>query len=374
MSALIPSGPFRPGDGGLPPYLAGREHEKALFRSLLAMLDRSEAPPSGVILYGPRGNGKTALLVWLQEVAAPSYAVDVIRLTPPKIRTSIKLAERLLPRTWWNTVAPDTIAFRGITWRPGKDAPAPAADEALAARVSKKALVLLLDEAHTLDPEVGQELLNALQEVGRAAPLLSVLAGTPNLQAHLGTMGASFWDRGRRLPIGRLNGSDASAAIRRPLASDDLSISDEAVASIVRESHGYPYFLQLWGAAVWNRVSGGGSDRQEITVEDAEACRSTFEFEKNQYYLRRHDELDELGLLSAARSVAEVFRERSAVRHGEVLAAVSRAPGFEDPAKAAQARRSLIHLGFLWRAGAMPEWEPGIPSLMDYIRLVVPAP
>ena len=72
--------------------------------------------------------------------------------------------------------------------------------------------------------------------------------------------------------------------------------------------------------------------------------------------------------------MAEVFRERSAVRRGEVLAAVSQAPGFEDPVAAAQARRSLSHLGFLWRAGAMPEWEPGIPSLMDYIRLVVPAP
>ena len=98
MSALIPSGPFRPGDGGLPPYLAGREGEQALFRSLLAMLDRGEAPPSEVILYGPRGNGKTALLVWIQEVAAPSYAVDVLRLTPAKIRTDLELVERLLPR------------------------------------------------------------------------------------------------------------------------------------------------------------------------------------------------------------------------------------------------------------------------------------
>ena len=375
MHSVIPSGPFRPGDGGLPPYLAGREREQTLFRSLLAMLDRGEAPPSGVILYGPRGNGKTALLAWLQEVAAPSYAVDVIRLTPPKIRTSLKLAERLLPRTWWNAVAPDTIAFRGITWRPGKDTPAPAADEALAARVSKKALVLLLDEAHTLDPEVGQELLNALQEVGRAAPLLSVLAGTPNLQAHLGTMGASFWDRSRQLPLGRLAESDASAAICHPLASDDLSISDEAVALIIRESHGYPYFLQLWGAAVWNRVSGGESVRQEITVQDAEDCRPTFEFEKNQYYLRRHDELKKLRLLPVARAVAEAFAAQDRVSDAELEGAIRRGIGSDadDDAVDAAVER-FAHLGFLWRAGGMPDWEPGIPSLMDYIRQVVPAP
>ena len=268
------SGSFRPGPGGLPPYLAGRAEEQALLKSRLALLDRGEPTPSDIILYGPRGNGKTALLVWLKEVAAPSYAVDVLRLYPAKIPTGFKLAERLLPRAWWNTVAPDTNAFRGITWRPGKDAPAPAPDEALAVRVSKRALVLLLDEAHTLGPEVGPELLNALKEVGREAPLLLVLAGTPDLQAHLGTMGASFRDRSLRLPLGRLNESDATEGIRRPLASDDLTISDDALAFIVRESHGYPFFLQLRGAAVWNRVSGGGSVLQEITVEDTEDCRS----------------------------------------------------------------------------------------------------
>ena len=369
------SGPFRPGPGGLPPYLAGRAEEQALLKSRLALLDRGEPTPSDIILYGPRGNGKTALLVWLKEVASPSYVVDVLRLYPAKIPTGFKLAERLLPRAWWNTVAPDTNAFRGITWRPGKDAPAPAPDEALAARVSKRALVLLLDEAHTLGPEVGPELLNALQEVGREAPLLSVLAGTPDLQAHLGTMGASFWDRSLRLPLGRLIESDASEAIRRPLVSEEISISDDALAFIVRESHGYPFFLQLWGAAAWSPVSGSGSVRQEIAVEDAEDCRSTFEFTKNQYYLRRHDELKKLRLLPVARAVAEVLETRERVSDSELEEAIRRGlgSGVADDAVEAAVER-FAHLGFLWRAGAMPDWEPGIPSLMDYLREVVPAP
>ena len=375
MTLLEGSGPFRPGPGGLPPYLAGRAEEQALFRSRLALLDRGEPTPSEVILYGPRGNGKTALLVWLKEVAAPSYAVDVLRLYPAKISTALKLAERLLPRTWWNTVAPDTVSFRGITWRPGKDEPAPAPDEALAARVSKRALVLLLDEAHTLSPEVGPELLNGLQEVGREAPLLSVLAGTPDLQAHFGTMGASFWDRSLQVPLGRLNESAAAEAIRRPLESDELSISDDAVDFIVRESHGYPYFLQLWGAAVWNRVSGGASGRSEITVEDAEDCRAHFEFAKNQYFLLRHDELKKLRLLPVARAVAEAFAAQERVSDAEIEEAIRRGfgSGVADEAVEAAAER-FAHLGFLWRAGAMPDWEPGIPSLMDYIRQVVPAP
>ena len=343
-------------------------------RSRLALLDRGEPPPSEIVLYGPRGNGKTALLVWLQEVAAPSYAVDVIRLTPSNIRTGLQLAERLLPETWWDAVAPDTIAVRGVTWRPGKNAPAPEADQVLAARASKRALILLLDEAHRLEPRVGEELLNAAQVVGQAAPFLLVLAGTPNLRAHLQTMGASFWNRSQKLRIGRLDESAAAEAIRRPLESEDASISDEALAHLVRESHGYPYFLQLWGTAVWNRITADPSvSRQRVETADAAACQSVFESEKKDYYLDRFNELEEAELLEAARSVAELFADRQQVGREEILTAVRRAPGFADREKAVAARRTLDHLGFIWQAAGTPYWEAGIPSLMDYLLEFVPA-
>ena len=374
MSLLDGAGPFRPGPGRLPPHLAGREREQRLFRSRLALLDRGEPPPSEIILYGPRGNGKTALLVWLQEVAAPSYSVDVIRLTPSNIRTGLELAERLLPETWWDTVAPDTIAVRGVTWRPGKNAPAPRADQVLAARASKRALILLLDEAHRLEPRVGEELLNAAQVVGQAAPFLLVLAGTPNLRAHLQTMGASFWNRSQKLRIGRLDESAAADAIRRPLESEDASISGEALAHLVRESHGYPYFLQLWGTAVWNRITADPSvSRSRVETADAAACQSVFESERKDYYLDRFNELEEAELLEAARSVAELFADRQQVGREEILAAVRRAPGFADREKAIAARRTLDHLGFVWQAAGTPYWEAGIPSLMDYLLEFVPA-
>ena len=43
-----------------------------------------------------------------------------------------------------------------------------------------------------LDLEVGRTLLNASQQVRVDAPFLLVLAGTPGLAAHLGTMDVSF--------------------------------------------------------------------------------------------------------------------------------------------------------------------------------------
>ena len=78
-------GPFRPGPGGLPPYLAGRTSEQALFRAFLGDLQDGLAPSREIVLHGPRGNGKTALLVWLQREAAKYPGVDVLRLTPADI-------------------------------------------------------------------------------------------------------------------------------------------------------------------------------------------------------------------------------------------------------------------------------------------------
>ena len=373
MAVVGGFGPFRPGAGRLPPFLAGRAEEQTLFRSRLAQLDRGEPTPSEIVLYGPRGNGKTALLVWMMNETDSVPGVDVIRMTPSEFQTRTEFAELLLPEFWWEAVRP-TESVRGFEWRPGANAPAPRIRSVLELRSKKKPLILLLDEAHRLDPRVGRELLNAAQEVGQAAPFLLVLAGTPNLRAHLGTMGASFWNRGQKLRINRLDSSAAADAIRRPLEAEQVPISDDALAHIVRESEGYPYFLQLWGAAVWNRDAAGPSARpQHLTAADTAACQSLFESEKNDYYLDRYDELEDIGLLGPARAVAEVFETRERVNDFELDAAVRRGlgPDADDGAVEAVAEQ-FDHLGFVWQSGGMPDWEPGIPSLMDYIREVVP--
>lgn len=59
--------PFVPGAGILPPYLAGREAEQSLFRKIFGRLREGRSLPDEVILYGPRGNGKTALLSWIEK-------------------------------------------------------------------------------------------------------------------------------------------------------------------------------------------------------------------------------------------------------------------------------------------------------------------
>ena len=124
----------------------------------------------------------------------------------------------------------------------------------LTARCRRKPLAALLDEAHTLDLEVGRTLLNASQQVRVDAPFLLVLAGTPGLAAHLGAMDVSFWSRlgEGRLGVGLLSDAAARAALVEPLAARGEGIDAAALATVVEYSQRYPYFIQLWGEALWN--------------------------------------------------------------------------------------------------------------------------
>ena len=363
-------GPFRPGPGGLPPYLAGRESEQELCLSLLADLQDGLAPPREIVLHGPRGNGKTALLVWLQREAAKCPGVDVLRLTPASIPSETKLVERVLPASLPQRLAPDEISLHGITWRPGQGH-LPPLDEALAARARKKPLILMLDEAHTLDGRVGCALLNASQQAGRELPFLLVLAGTPSLRSHLNSMNASFWNRAERRPIGRLDMPATEAAIRRPMEGEDIAIDGEALGHVVRASHGYPYFVQVWGQALWRRVVGAASPGTErrLTCAVAAAAQADFDREKNSYHLDRYEELEKSNLLPVARAVADSFELQPVLDDARLETAVRRGLGASEGCDGMMtAKDAMRDLGYVWRSGVVPAWEPGIPSFIDYVR------
>ena len=281
---------------------------------------------------------------------------------------------RLRLSSLFDRLSADSISFGGVGVSLRQVEDYPPLEDALEARAKAKPLLILLDEAHTLKPEVGQWLLNAAQIAGRRAPFLLVLAGTPDLRARLSEMEASFWNRAEQLPLGRLDEGAAEEAIRRPLADDGIGVEDEALARIVRETHGYPFFVQLWGRAVWDRVRGAGGGGGAVTMAVVEEAVGEFEIRRNRYYLDRFDELDRQGWLGAAREVALAFRDRERLPHAGFGKAIRRAAAVGDRATELEAAAALEHLGFVWKTRGIPSWEPGIPSLMDYILEHAPPP
>lgn len=378
MSRPSGRGPFRPGLGGRPPYFAGREEEQALFREFFPALAEGTPPATILAVYGPRGNGKTTLLRWAEREAGVVDGLATDWLTPADIPTATETAVQLRVDSLLQRLTPASVSVAGVAvGLRSPDGPARLA-RALAERAKAQPLLLFLDEAHTLTPEAGRLLLNAAQEVGNSAPFLLVLAGTPDLPARLSEMSASFWGRAEKIRLGRLEEEPTAEAIRRPLDAEGIALDEDALARIVEESHGYPYFTQLWGRALWValRRTPGNGDR--VTPEVLEAAFSMFEEKRDDYYVDRYYELQKRGLLAPAREVADRFRTRSLLDDAEFREAVRHAPP-EEPAEGpalnpAAAAEVLEHLGFVWRTKSLPRWEPGIPSLMDYIREHAPAP
>ena len=371
MREPLPINPFVPGYGSLPPFLAGRESEQHELLRLLAYVQAGRGAPRAAVLSGPRGNGKTVLLRWLEREIEAAGKVDVVWRTPSDLPSLDALATALVPPTRFRPLLPDTlsvsIGIGRLGWELGGNPGT--LTELLALRCTHRPLVILLDEAHTLDETVGRALLNAGQSTAAAAPFLLVLAGTPGLTPHLDRMSATFWDRARHIGIGLLDEDAAAAALVRPFAEQDPAIAFEeaALRRVLDESQCYPYFIQLWGAALWDAATQQG----RTLIDEAVVTRAdpAFDLERSTYYEYRRDELERQDLLGVAASVADAFAERATLAQGELNAVIAAALALDSTPDIVQCRDRLAMVGYVWKPpGAGDRWQPGIPSLMHYVR------
>ena len=228
----------------------------------------------------------------------------------------------------------------------------------LTARCTRKPL--LLDEAHNLDKNVGQDLLNASQEVRAKAPFLLVLAGTPGLREHLDRMSATFWNRCEQLGIGRLTRAATAEALTGPAdktGASLLRLTREALDAVVTESQCYPYFIQLWGAALSKQVQEVGAaplDRAAV-----ERARPAVVKRQAHYYQDRYAELKSRDLLDAAIAVAGAFNARHTLRDREMDQAIAGEPvGLSPPKRVKRTYGALRELGYIWQLPGRNDWEP----------------
>ena len=365
------SSPFQPGSGKLPPYLAGREPEQDLIRDSLEVLAQRAAPASDVILYGPRGNGKTVLMEWARR-EAEALKIPVAKLAGGTIGSDEQLAAALsVERRWLEALRGFTLGPLGVGLASLQAGPV---SSALAGRTRKRPFLILLDEAHMLGVQPGRSLLSTVQDLrSMGLPVLLILAGTPDLPRHLSTMGASFWDRSEHLPLGRLEPTAAADAVRVPLEEHGRSIEDEALQQVVLESHSYPFFLQLWGAALWRVCT---DNAVPISLADIDRAKPLFRRRRELYYDRRFEELDDAGLVSVAARVAPEFSDAERVLRERVKIAIRSAlregkGAASDPQAVRDAERVLRHRGYIWPVvrKSIGYFEPGIPSLMPYVAL-----
>ena len=111
---------------------------------------------------------------------------------------------------------------------------------------------MLIDEVQYLKRSDLSALIMALHKISqRQLPLLFFGAGLPQLAKLVGEA-KSYAERLFDYPeINRLDDESARAALVVPAKRESVAYEDEALDIILKETDGYPFFLQVWGSHAW---------------------------------------------------------------------------------------------------------------------------
>lgn len=138
---------------------------------------------------------------------------------------------------------------------------------------------LLLDEAQVIhdDKDRGGEhplsmliaAVNVLQETG--LPIALVLCGLPTLRANLQKARTYSERMFRAENIGELEGNPGPArdAFVVPLEGTGVDADEALIGKVLQEVEGYPFFIQLWGAELWEAAVEAGTSRFTEMMLDA---------------------------------------------------------------------------------------------------------
>ena len=268
--------PFRPGNGIMPPYLAGRESEVIWFED---SLNSALFLPQNLVLSGIRGTGKTVLLRKFEEICTKKKWLFVRREFNNKLNQEEEFLDALLTDIIAKTkgislakrLKKPVIGFGGgykedtegdfiSTLIQRYKGPLGDRLEAILKEVYEaileagyNGLVLLYDEFHFLEDgkvtgnfplSLLLESFSHIQQEGLKYYL--VLSGLPPLFPNL-VKAKTYAERMFSVKtIGNLSKGSSQEAIRLPLKNSNVIFTNKLVDTIVEETRGYPYFLQFY--------------------------------------------------------------------------------------------------------------------------------
>lgn len=312
--------PYAPGAGAPPPELAGRDD---LTERADIALDRIRARrhARSFVYYGLRGVGKTVLLnrVRANAEAAGLYTLQIEApegrslpaMLAPALRTALLKLDRTAAVKQRLQRAMSALAgFVGALKFKYGDLEVSIEGEKIAgladsgdletdladlletigeaAADQKTALVMFIDELQYVEEEQLAALISALHRLSqRQLPVTMVAAGLPQLVGQTGRAKSYAERLFEFIPLLPLPESAAREALCLPAGRQDVVFEPAAINRILKETEGYPYFLQEWAKHCWNIA-----DASPISLPDADAATANALAELDQSFFRvRFDRL-----------------------------------------------------------------------------------
>ena len=312
--------PFAPGAGTPPPELAGRDD---LLERAAVALDRIRAGRSArsFILYGLRGVGKTVLLNRMrqdaeargiatvrmevpEERSLPALLIPALRATLLRLSRGEGLRDALLQgmRALAGFTKALKVKYQDIEFSIDVDPETGLADSSdldtdltdllvtlgKAARERSTAIVLFIDELQYVPEEQLAALIAALHSASQEQlPITMVAAGLPQLVGRAGDAKSYAERLFEFAQLDRLDDDDARNALIVPALKEGVAFNPDATSEILRQTSGFPYFLQEWGKHSWDVA-----DASPIALGDAQRATTAALAELDASFFRvRFDRL-----------------------------------------------------------------------------------
>jgi hypothetical protein len=253
-------------------------------------------------------------------------------------------------------------------WNPGIDAPAASGradsgdieidlvelltDVGGLASDTGRGIAVFIDEMQDLGPDDVSALCAACHEISQSGlPVIVVGAGLPHLPAVL-SASKSYSERLFRYSrIGRLPRAAADAALVVPAREEGAAYEPAALDAMYAATGGYPYFIQAYGKAAWDRAP-----QSPVTADDVRVAAPEAESELAVGFFGSRFERATPGereYLRAMADVAVAISERGdeqlddieSVPTSDVATHLGRKPQSLSPARDALLKKGLIYSG-----------------------------
>lgn len=359
--------PYAPGAGQRPPELAGRDEQLRGFEITLERVAKGR-PERSVVLTGLRGVGKTVLLNALRGAAVRrGWGTGKVEARPEQslrrpLASAMHQAVRELGHPQGGEVLGVLKAFAHEPgarlrdqWSPGIDVPATKgradsgdieidlvelfSDVAGLAADLGKGVAVFLDEMQDLGPDDVSALCAACHELSQSRlPLIVVGAGLPHLPAVL-SASKSYSERLFAYQrIDRLSREEADLALGVPAEEEGAAYEPEALTALYAATGGYPYFIQAYGKAVWDRAP-----RSPITLADVAVATPEADAELAVGFFGSRFERATPGERDYLRAISEAADGADSVATAEVAAFLGKRPQSLSPARDSLIKKGLIY-------------------------------
>lgn len=384
--------PYAPGAGTPPPELAGRDE---LLETIRIALERTRLrmPAKSLLLVGLRGVGKTVLLDHIRDKAEAS-GIHTLRVEAPEQRSLPALLAPQLRQALLRLSRQDrakALAQRALRALAGFSKalkvkyqdievgldlePEPGlADNGdlehdlqdlleaagAAAQANETALALFVDELQYVEENELAALITALHRTAqRRQPVVLVGAGLPQLRGRMGRA-KSYAERLFDFPeIGPLTAPAARIALAKPAHAQGVEFEPEALDLILRETRGYPYFLQEWGKHAWDTAVASPITAKDVALASVTALAALDE----SFFRVRFDRLTPLEK-RYLRAMSEIGAGPH--RSGDIADTLGRSVTSLGPT-----RNQLISKGMVW-SPSHGDTAFTVPLFDEFMKRIIP--